>query len=97
MPVQLPRDLGIAHLVEIQIPHLEPGLSGGPFSVNDIEMPVDFRSEVEILVPHEVKSVQKDFLSSQNDLSRGRRESLMKQRKQGVKLLAIEKEITLPG
>jgi hypothetical protein len=69
MPVQLPRDLGIAHLVEIQIPHLEPDFSGSPFPVNDIEMPVDFRSEVKILVPQEVKSVQKNLLGSQNDLS----------------------------
>ena len=50
VPVQLPDDLVIAHLIEIKKIDLEPGFKGRTFSVYHIAMPINLQAIVEIFV-----------------------------------------------
>src|SRR6516162_439278 len=71
MTIQLPRDLAVADLVEVQILHTEPGFSTGTLVVNTITVPVDRGSIVDGLVAEQVEAMLANAFGAANDLLRG--------------------------
>src|SRR5438477_5565782 len=75
--VQLPCDLGVPDFLEIQVTNLKPGLAWTAFLVDQIEMPVDLRAIIQILVSQQVESMSANSFRAGHNARSGRRQALL--------------------
>src|SRR3954469_24082421 len=62
MAIELPRDLGVTNLREIQILNAWPRLEWRGHAVNDVSVPTDVISIVKILISEQVKAVAANLI-----------------------------------
>src|ERR1700728_2136951 len=62
MTVQFPDYFVIAHFAEIQIRDLEPDFARSAFSVDQVQVPIDHRTVVEVFIAKQSKPVQADLI-----------------------------------
>src|ERR1700722_6759278 len=94
MAVELPRDLRDANLREIEILYPEPELAWRALAVNQVTVPVNVLTVVEILVTKQVKAMAADLLCLENDVLGPRGERLFEQSAQRCHIRGGEEKMS---
>src|SRR5271167_4844712 len=97
MTIQFPRDLAVSNLVEIQITDFVKRLLGGPFTVDQVKMPVDGIAVFQIFVTKKIKLMAANLIGLVNDLFRLLRNPLTKEFKNGRNGCRREEKPARPG
>src|SRR5438309_6753395 len=79
MSVQLPDNFAVPGFLKIKIADLEPELSGRPFNVNPVEMPINLHAIIKAFITKQIKAMAGDLLRPPNNLCRLLRQLLLKQ------------------
>src|SRR5438132_1549282 len=79
MAVQFPDNFAIAGFFKIKIADVEPELSGRPFNVNPVEMPINQHAIIKAFITKQIKAMAGDLLRPPNNLCRLLRQPLLKQ------------------
>src|SRR5689334_20011532 len=79
MAVQFPNNFAVPGFFKIKIADLERELSGRPFNVNPVEMPINLHAIIKAFITKQIKAVAVDLFRSPNNLRRLLRQPLLQQ------------------
>ena len=93
--VEFPSNLRVAHFLDVEVLHIEPWLGRTALAMHEVEVPIDLRAVVQILVPQKVEPVSANSLGARHDVCSSRWKLLLENRAQGFGLGRREEEASL--